>query len=52
MKDYSDLITLLRTEDGGGVIDYDSVMEEAADAIEDLSEQVKPRMLDGTDYEV
>ena len=52
MKDYSDLITLLRTEDGGGVIDYGSIMEEAADAIEDLSEQVKPRMLDGTDYEV
>lgn len=52
MKDYSDLITLLRTEDGGGVIDYDSVMEEAADAIEDLSEQVKPRMLEGTDYKV
>lgn len=52
MKNYSDLITLLRMEDGGGVIDYDSVMEEAADAIEDLSEQVKPRMLEGTDYEV
>lgn len=52
MKDYSDLITLLRMEDGGGVVDYDSVMEEAADAIEDLSEQVKPRMLEGTDYEV
>lgn len=52
MKDYSDLITLLRTEDGGGVIDYDSVMEAAADAIEDLSEQVQPRMLDGTDYKV
>ena len=52
MKDYSDLITLLRMEDGGGVIDYDSVMEEAADAIEDLSEQVKPCMLEGTDYKV
>lgn len=52
MKDYSDLITLLRTEDGGGVVDYDAVMEEAADAIEELSEQVKPRMLEGTDYEV
>lgn len=52
MKDYSDLITLLRTEDGGGVVDYDAVMEEAADAIEELSEQVKPRMLDGTDYKV
>lgn len=52
MKDYSDLITLLRTEDGGGVVDYDAVMEAAADAIEDLSEQVQPRMLDGTDYKV
>lgn len=52
MKNYSDLITLLRMEDGGGVIDYDSVMEEAADAIEDLSEQLKPRVLEGTDYEV
>lgn len=52
MKNYSDLITLLRMEDGGGVIDYDSVMEEAADAIEDLSEQLKPRMLEGTDYKV
>lgn len=52
MKDYSGLITLLRTEDGGGVVDYDAVMEAAADAIEDLSEQVQPRMLDGTDYKV
>ena len=52
MKDYSNLITLLRTEDGGGVVDYDAVMEAAADAIEDLSEQVQPRMLDGTDYKV
>ena len=52
MKDYSDLITLLRTEDGGGVVDYGAVMEAAADAIEDLSEQVQPRMLDGTDYKV
>lgn len=52
MKDYSDLIALLRTEDGGGVVDYDAVMEAAADAIEDLSEQVQPRMLDGTDYKV
>lgn len=52
MKDYSDLITLLRTEDGGGVVDYDAVLAAAADAIEELSEQVKPRMLDGTDYKV
>lgn len=52
MKDYSDLITLLRTEDGGGVVDYDAVLAAAADAIEELSEQVKPRMLEGTDYKV
>ena len=52
LKDYSDLIALLRTEDGGGVIDYESVMESAADAIEELSEQVKPSMLESTDYEV
>lgn len=38
MKDYSDLITLLRTEDGGGVVDYDAVLAAAADAIEELSE--------------
>lgn len=52
MKDYSDLITLLRQEEGSGSFDYSSVMEDAADAIEDLSEQVKPRILEGTDYEV
>lgn len=52
MKDYSDLITLLRQEEGTGSFDYSSVMEDAADAIEDLSEQVKPRILEGTDYEV
>lgn len=52
MKDYSDLIALLRKEEGTDGSDYDSAMEEAADAIEDLSEQLKPRMLEGTDYEV
>lgn len=52
MKDYSDLIALLRKEEGTVGSDYDSTMEEAADAIEDLSEQLKPRMLEGTDYEV
>lgn len=52
MKDYSDLISLLRKEEGTDGSDHDSVMEEAADAIEELSEQVKPRMLEGTDYKV
>ena len=52
MKDYSDLISLLRKEEGTDGSDYDSVMEAAADAIEDLSEQVQPRMLEGTDYKV
>lgn len=52
MKDYSDLISLLRKEEGTDGSDYDSVMEEAADAIEELSEQVQPRILEGTDYEV
>lgn len=52
MKDYSDLIALLRKEEGTVGSDYDSAMEEAADTIEDLSEQLKPRMLEGTDYEV
>lgn len=52
MKNYSDLIALLRKEEGTVGSDYDSAMEEAADAIEDLSEQLKPRVLEGTDYEV
>lgn len=52
MKDYSDLIALLRKEEGTVGSAYNSAMEEAADAIEDLSEQLKPRMLEGTDYEI
>ena len=52
MKDYSNLIALLRQEEDTGSFDYSSAMEDAADAIEELSEQLKPRMLEGTDYKV